>query len=608
MSQELRDSMMNCSLRYKIFLLMGSLVLGVLLATLLVVNLQASSTAKQRIVADLHDTRQQFEALQRWRYRSLLALSRVLGREYALRNAVATYDPPTVATAMQSFQARIQSDFFLVTDDRGILLAATGWEEKPGADLSLHPTIQGALEAQEALHIWRVRGKLYQVATVALKAGPDILGTLSIGYEIDQALLRELKTLTGSDITVLAGGTIRASTWSAAAQQELMAALASTGWSTATSFAPETGRDIQPFALGGETYLSLAVPLVGFQREPVGVYLLQQSLDQALAFLHSLRQTLLYTGVVAVGLALLISFVLAGGITRPVQQLVQGAEAVGRGDYQYRIADVSSCNELGVLARAYNAMTTQLAAQISALHTAYGDLQQQTQVLEASLRKVELLEKVKFHLEKFVPESVTHLIEAAPEAPALEKRDHDVSVLFLDIEGYTRLSERNSREKMNALVEQYFSSFLDDIYQNNGDINETAGDGLMILFQDDDPVQNATDAVRTALAMQHKVAEINRVARDTDAIAINIGINSGIAAVGSTRFEGLTGGRWTYTASGPVTNTAARLAELATHGEIYLGDETASRVNKSFHLTILGERQVKNIQAPIRVYQVCPAE
>ncbi len=66
---------------------MGSLVLGVLLATLLVVNLQASITAKQGIVADLHDTRQQFEALQRWRYRSLLALSRVLGREYALRNA-----------------------------------------------------------------------------------------------------------------------------------------------------------------------------------------------------------------------------------------------------------------------------------------------------------------------------------------------------------------------------------------------------------------------------------------------------------------------------------------------------------------------------------------
>ena len=81
--------------------------------------------------------------------------------------------------------------------------------------MASYPSIQGALEEQEALHIWNLHGTLYQVATVPLKAGPDILGTLSIGYAIDQALLHELYTLTGSDITVLVGGTILASTWSA---------------------------------------------------------------------------------------------------------------------------------------------------------------------------------------------------------------------------------------------------------------------------------------------------------------------------------------------------------------------------------------------------------
>ena len=223
---------------------------------------------------------------------------------------------------------------------------------------------------------------------------------------------------------------------------------------------------------------------------------------------------------------------------------------MGRGDYQYRLAESHSCTELGILARAYNIMTAQLAAHIAALHTAYGDLQRQTQALEASLRKVELLEQVQSHLGKFVPDSVRHLIEAAPEAPALAKRDRDVSVLFLDIAGYTRLSEQNSREKMNALV----------------------------------------------------------AAAGTDPIAINIGINSGIAAVGSTRFEGLTGERWTYTASGPVTNIAARLAELATQGEIYLGEETAARVKAFIPLKYLGTHQVKNVQEPIPVYQVRAAE
>jgi class 3 adenylate cyclase/HAMP domain-containing protein len=597
---------MRCNLRYKIFFLMGGLVLGLLLATLVVVGLQARRVAKQRIVTDLQGTRQQFEELQRLRYQSLLALSRVLGREYALRNAVATYDPPTIFSAMQSFQSRIRSDFFLITDDQGVLLAATSETEHPGADLSMHPTIQGALEGEEALHIWHLQGRLYQVATVPLNIGPDILGTLSLGYEIDQAFLHELKTITGSEITVLADHTILASTWPAMAQRELMEALAGSGWATASP-SPQAGHDMQTLSLGGETYLSLAVPLVGLHRQPVGVYILQQSLDQALAMLRSLQRTLLLAGVVAVVLALLLSFIIARGVTAPVQQLVQGAQAVGRGDYQYRVT-VHTRDELAVLAQAYNTMTEKLQENISALNAAYRDLQQQAQALEASLRKVELLEQVKIHLGKFVPESVKRLIETAPEAPALDKRDHDVSVLFLDIAGYTRLSAHNSREKMNALVERYFSSFLDAIYAHNGDINETAGDGLMILFQDDDPVHNATNAVRTALAIQQQVSTMNRTGRDMDPITVNIGINSGIAAVGSTRFEGLAGERWTYTASGPVTNIAARLAELATHGDTYLGEETATRVKNNFSLQFLGERQAKNVQEPILVYQVRSAE
>ena len=599
---------MRCSLRTKIFLLMGSLVLGVLGATLLVIGMQANSAAQQRIVADLHRTRQQFEAFQRQRYQSLLALSRVLGREYALRNAVATYDPLTVSTAMQSFQARIQSDFFLITDDRGAFLAAMVGEEHAHPDLARRPTIQGALAGEETLHIWHVDGTLYQVATVPLKAGPDILGTLSIGYTIDQALLHDLQTLTGSDITVLAGGAILASTWPSGVQQELMDALASAGWTATLPASPQAVQEVQGLALGSETYLTLAVPLAGLQKQPVGVYLLQQSLDQALTFLRSLQRALLFTGIVAVAVALLISFGIARGVTVPVQKLVQGAVAVARGDYQYRVDAGRSCDELGMLARAYNTMTEQLEANISALQTAYGNLQQQAQALEASLRKVELLEQVKTHLGKFVPASVKHLIEEAPEAPALDKRDRDVSVLFLDIASYTRLSEHTSRERMNALVERYFSSFLDAIYANQGDINETAGDGLMILFQDADPEQHAISAVRTALAIQQQVAAINHAAGDMDPIAINIGINSGVAAVGSTRFEGLAGERWTYTASGPVTNIAARLAALATQGEIYLGEETASRVHDIFSLEFLGTRHVKNVQEPLVVYQVHPAK
>jgi hypothetical protein len=96
-------------------------------------------------------------------------------------------------------------------------------------------------------------------------------------------------------------------------------------------------------------------------------------------------------------------------------------------------------------------------------------LHEKNQALEAALRKVELLEKAKKHLSKFVPQSVQKLIDDNPEAPELDRQDKEVSVLFLDIAGYTRLSAALAQAKVNYLIERYFSSFLDDIYQNNGD-------------------------------------------------------------------------------------------------------------------------------------------
>ena len=79
-------------------------------------------------------------------------------------------------------------------------------------------------------------------------------------------------------------------------------------------------------------------------------------------------------------------------------------------------------------------------------------------------------------------------------------------------------------------------------------------------------------------------------------------INSGTALVGSTRFEGLRGARWTFTASGPVINIAARLAGLATPGGILLGPETARRVGDRHRLQRLGMEHLKNIDVPVEVY------
>jgi class 3 adenylate cyclase len=217
-------------------------------------------------------------------------------------------------------------------------------------------------------------------------------------------------------------------------------------------------------------------------------------------------------------------------------------------------------------------------------------------------QKLGELRRIKDHFAKFVPEAVKRLVAANPEAPELTKRERDVTVLFLDISGYTRLSERLPPERLNTLVERYFSTFLDRIHEAGGDINETAGDGFMAIFQDP---THAHTAVDTALSLLEATEALN-ADNTVQPLAVHMGINSGVALVGSTRFEGVRGARWTFTASGAVTNLAARLAGMAKPGEILLGPETARRLGTRHHLQQLEPEHLKNIDLPIEIFKTLP--
>jgi len=123
----------------------------------------------------------------------------------------------------------------------------------------------------------------------------------------------------------------------------------------------------------------------------------------------------------------------------------------------------------------------------------------------------------------------------------------------------------------------------------------------MAIFQDAQahPIQ----AVDTALALLTTTDELNRDT-DTPPLSIHMGINSGIALVGSTRFEGLRGTRWTFTASGPVTNLAARLAAAAGPGQILSGPETVRRLGNRYQVERVGRDHPKNISEAIDLYRI----
>ncbi len=233
------------------------------------------------------------------------------------------------------------------------------------------------------------------------------------------------------------------------------------------------------------------------------------------------------------------------------------------------------------------------------------ELEKALDELRKAMHKVEILESVKANLSKFVPATVSRMIEKSPNGEMPQSKEKDVSILFLDIEAYTKICERLGDAEMNDIIEKHFSAFMDAIYANNGDVNETAGDGLMVLFLDKDKEQNALDAVRTALQIREDTIKIGGACSSLyRPLEINMGINSGLAFVGAAKFDSITGSRWTYTARGGITNVAARIGAQARGGKVFLSKSTADRIMHQFPLSPLGKFSLKNVSEEVEIFEI----
>ncbi len=223
---------------------------------------------------------------------------------------------------------------------------------------------------------------------------------------------------------------------------------------------------------------------------------------------------------------------------------------------------------------------------------------------EATQEKIKI-SRMLDHLSSFVPQSVRSIVEEDPGQLKEDKERKNVTVLFLDLEGYTRLTTNWSETEVNEIVEKVFSRFVDPIHRSGGEINETAGDGLMIIFKNDDARINAVHAVRAALDIAERSCESVLVGLEVlEPIYVNIGINSGSALVGMTRFKGSLSTRMTYTATGQVTNIAARLSDLAKKGDILIGEETARLIEGLWPVFDRGKASLKGIDEPLLVYSL----
>ena len=235
----------------------------------------------------------------------------------------------------------------------------------------------------------------------------------------------------------------------------------------------------------------------------------------------------------------------------------------------------------------------------------YHDVKVYAQDLKKALLLNESLEKLKRHLTKFVPQSVVTMAEKEPEALDRGKVPMAVSVLFVDVIGFSRITENYDQELVNHMIETHFSSYLSCVHAHGGEVNETSGDGVMVIFKSDADRNHARSAIRSGLEI---IQENQRLNRDYQypwgKVDLHLGISSGQAHVGTTRMTSAAGERWTYTASGLVTVLAARIGAVSEQSKLFVSEDTFNPVADLCESQCMGIRELKNVSKEITIHWI----
>jgi class 3 adenylate cyclase/CheY-like chemotaxis protein len=271
----------------------------------------------------------------------------------------------------------------------------------------------------------------------------------------------------------------------------------------------------------------------------------------------------------------------------PAQERVKGLEA-GADDFLTK-----PINQPELLARVRSLLR---------IKRLYDELDALNRTLESRVNEqVAQLERLG-RLKRFVSPQLAEIIVSGGTEDPLKSHRREVTVVFLDLRGFTAFAETAEPEEVMGVIREYHAEMGKLILEHEGTLERFAGDGMMVFFNDPLPVPNPAErAVRMAVAMRERVAGLSVVWRkrgfDLD---FGVGIAQGYATIGAIGFEG----RLDYGAIGTVTNLASRLCGEARPGQILVSHRVIGAVEDIVQGEPVGELALKGFLKPVPVYNV----
>jgi class 3 adenylate cyclase/CheY-like chemotaxis protein len=208
-------------------------------------------------------------------------------------------------------------------------------------------------------------------------------------------------------------------------------------------------------------------------------------------------------------------------------------------------------------------------------------------------------------LKRFFSPQLAELIVAGGAEDPLKSHRREITVVFLDLRGFTAFTETADPEEVMAVLGEYHAAVGRLVMEHEGTLERFAGDGIMIFFNDPVLVADpAPRAVRMAQAMQCEVERLSVGWRKRGyELQMGVGIAQGFATIGGIGFPG----RIDYGAIGNVTNLAARLCGEAHGGEILVSQRVCGLLDGQIAVEPRGELVLKGFHRPVPAFRVAAA-
>jgi class 3 adenylate cyclase/tetratricopeptide (TPR) repeat protein len=206
-------------------------------------------------------------------------------------------------------------------------------------------------------------------------------------------------------------------------------------------------------------------------------------------------------------------------------------------------------------------------------------------------------------IQKYLPKGLTKKILSQKDR--IEGERKHVTVMFCDLEGFTKISDKLGPEESYSVMNQVYEILIHKVHDYEGTVNEMTGDGIMALFGAPIALEDAPQrAIRSAYAIHREMARFSESIKQENhripPLKMRIGIHTGHVVVGALGNDL----RVEFKAVGDTVNLASRIEEFAEPGSTYVSKETFQLTDGIFRFEALGKYPVKGKIEAVKIFRV----